>query len=531
MKNNKWLESITVYFVLLIIFYLLIKNAIYAPFTVEDEYNNFYWSNPEQIFGPASNYFETLVLAIKSFIFQGRLLISHLIVIILRAKLFGINPLGHHLTVFLFGLTSAFLIYKIFKKVNFSSVNSFFGALLYISGYAYSEIFFRLSSGECTGNLFLLISIYFIVKYIKENINSSYYWSVFWGIMAGFSKESYIILFPLIFTIPFLFIELHQWKKYIVDNIFKVYIAAGGFILLVVSLIITIKSSGIIFSYGRPLSVTDTAFNNLIWIMKWFVIFIPLVALALWDFIKKKQIKSLLPIFLFAAIWILTQLVIYYKVIISFSQGRYMMPSGLVLIALIVISMQSIKLRSPKMYVISMIILSLLVMRNLKIVYINANEFGARAAAFNKLINKLVDEKPAKIAVYGGVEFFQSINTHFIYKGYHPQFITTPVVYREDFKATYNDSEYKQQLQENLSEQFQLQTLENLKSDTSVHVLITAEPEEYLAINYKEVMKTFKDTERVAEQFSNPGLSAFFKKEFWTGTLKNDQRTYLMFTK
>jgi hypothetical protein len=163
MNKSKLKQNTFVFSTLFVIFYVLVKNAIQAPFTVEDEYNNFYWANPNHLFGPEASYLQTLFKAIKDFIFQGRLLVAHLIVIVSRAKIFGINPTMHHWTVFLFGLGTAFFIYKVFVKASFSKINSYLGALIYISGYTYAEIFFRLSSGECTGNLFLVISIYFVV--------------------------------------------------------------------------------------------------------------------------------------------------------------------------------------------------------------------------------------------------------------------------------------------------------------------------------------------------------------------------------
>ncbi len=530
MNNSKLKENALVFSTLFIIFYVLIKNAIHAPFTVEDEYNNFHWANPNQLFGVEKNYLQTLLKTIEGFIFQGRLLVTHLIVIVGRAKLFGINPTMHHWTVFLFGLGTAFFIYKIFVKASFSSINSYLGALIYISGYTYAEIFFRLSSGECTGNLFLVISIYFIVSFSKNQKNAHLYWSILFGFIAALSKESYVILYPLIFAIPFLFLDANQWKSFIIHNIKHIYIIAISFLILILSLYLTIKSSGIVFSYGQPLSTFDTIVNNTSWIFKWFIIFMPLVIIASIDFLRKNNYRILIPIIIFSAGWIISQLVVYNKVIISFSQGRYMMPAGLIFIFLIVISFEHFKQYS-KGYWIAFLLVFALIIRNSKIVYINANEFNARASAFNNLIEKLVARNSEKIAVYGGVEFFQSINTHFKYKNYSPQFITTPVVYKKDFHNKYNDSDYKNELQKDLNKVHQFKTLTDLKRDTSVNIMVTAEPEEYLPVNYDEIMKTFTNVEKVAVKFSNPGFSDLLKKDFWTGNLKNSQRSYLVFTK
>jgi hypothetical protein len=61
--------------------------------------------------------------------------------------------------------------------------------------------------------------------------------------------------------------------------------------------------------------------------------------------------------------------------------------------------------------------------------------------------------------------------------------------------------------------------------------MVTAEPEEYLPVNYDEIMKTFTKVEKVAVKFSNPGFGDLLKKDFWIGNLKNSERSYLVFTK
>jgi hypothetical protein len=125
MNLGKLKENAAVFIALFVIFYILVKNALHAPFTVEDEYNNFYWANPDQLFGVERNFFQTLIDAFQYFISLGRLLITHLLVIVTRAKLFGINPLWHHWTVFSFGLGAAFSLYCIFVKASISKLNSF----------------------------------------------------------------------------------------------------------------------------------------------------------------------------------------------------------------------------------------------------------------------------------------------------------------------------------------------------------------------------------------------------------------------
>ena len=69
---------------------------------------------------------------------------------------------------------------------------------------------------------------------------------------------------------------------------------------------------------------------------------------------------------------------------------------GLIFIFLIVISLEHFK-QYPKGYWIAFLLVFSLIIRNSKIVHINANEFEARATAFNNLIDKLVEKSESKI--------------------------------------------------------------------------------------------------------------------------------------
>ena len=531
MQFKKVQENTFIFTALFIIFYLLIKNALHAPFTVEDEYLNIAINNPNQLFGPESGFFDTLWRMQKSFLSLGRLFIVHVFLVVVRAKTFGLNPMAYHWVVFAFGLVSAFLIYIISRKLNISKLISFIGAFVFLTGSAYSEIFMRLHTGEATGIIFLLIAVYSILKIDEAKGKTFFNLALFSAFLAAFSKESFIFLFPLVFTIPFLRVETLKWKQ--VFNKFKVHfiLVLILFFTILLSLIIAIKFSGKVFGYGQPLTLTETLINNTIWIFKWFALFSPIVIVAIIDVIRKKKIKEYFPFIIFCLAWLGSQLIIYYKIIISFSQGRYMMPAGLIFIFALIFSLEYIKRNYILLFRLMIVLILVLLIRNAKITYINANEFNARANAFNLLVDKMIEEKPKKISVYGGVEFFQSINTHFTLNNYHPEFITTPVVLKNDHNNPYADASYLGELQADLNSLYELRTLKELIADTTVNTMITAEPEEYLPVNYQAIMKTFKHVERVSVGFSNPGLSDMLNPSVWCGNFKNSKRTYLVFKK
>ncbi len=264
MEKDKLKEYTFVFAAIATLFYILIHNAINAPLTIEDEYNNYYWSNPGALFGPERGLGLTLFLTIKKFFLYGRLVISSLIVVVCRAWLFGIDAAPNRLVVYFFGIATAFLVYKIFRDIEVSKTNAFLGSLFYLSGYTYSEIFFRLQSGEFVGNFFLVLSAVFIIRWTQTFQKSFFGGALASGFLAAISKESYILIYPLVFLIPFLLIPINQWKGHFLSNKKSYLLALFLFLASVALLVIMIKSSNKVFSYGQPLTIPQTIINNAI---------------------------------------------------------------------------------------------------------------------------------------------------------------------------------------------------------------------------------------------------------------------------
>ena len=530
--KNKNTELLIITSFLVCFLAILLINTLHAPFYIDDEYNLIKVNKPNELFGSSDNFIQDFIGFQKGFFDFGRFFPLLSSIVFLRGKLAGTSPFVQHVIVFLFGIASALVIYLIAKKLNFSKTISFICSITLLTGHEFGEIFMRLQSGESPGLLFVLISILLVLKYKDSRNKTDLYISFLCGIFAGLCKESFIILLPLI---PILLI-MESTPLLLPEKITRernsFYLFYGAFIFLTLLLLLVIKSSNKVFDYGEPLSLPDLLLNNFIWIFKWFVPFMPFVLIALVDIIRKKKFNQILILCLFSVAWISSQLLMYYKIIISFSQGRYLIPAALIFIFLLGLSLNYIEKNYKKIFLISLFLIGLITLRNAKITYINSNEFAARANAYDNLIDEMVHQKPQKIAVYGGFEFFQSISTFFKWHSYQPQLITTPIVPAlNQKKKQYDNSAFENSLQEKLKLDFVYKTLSDLKTDTSVNYLITSAYEEWEELNYSEISKSFPHHKKVTAYFSNASFSDILRKDFWTGNLKNDKRTLVIFYK
>jgi len=517
---------------IIVIFFVLLINTLNAPFYIDDEYNLIKVYKPNDLFGNSGSIFQDFINFQKGFFDFGRFFPLLTSIVFLRGKLAGANPFTQHIIVFLFGLASAIVIYLIGKRLNFSKIVSLVCSITFLTGHAFGEIFFRLQSGESPGLFFVLLSILYFLKYTHSKNRNNLYTSLLFGTFAGLCKESFIIILPLIPFIGILNTPPSEFFLKLNENKRPFYLFFGAFALLTLMLIIVIKTSNKIFNYGEALSLPSLLFNNFIWIFKWFVPFIPIVLFVFIDIIRKKEFIKIVLLSLFSVAWISSQLLIYYKIIISFSQGRYLIPSALILIFLLGFSLNYIEKKYIKIYYITLAIIAILTIRNSKITYIKSNEYAARANAYKSLIDEMLIYKPEKIAVYGGFEFFQSISIFFKWHNYQPKLITTPIIATPNKKKKqYDDSEFQNSLQEKLKVNYEYKTISELKSDSSVNYLITTTYEEWEELNYAEISKTFPHHKKITAYFSNANFGDLLNKDFWTGNLKNDKRTMVVFYK
>jgi hypothetical protein len=532
MIQKKNVELLLISTFLLCFLGLLLINTIHAPFYIDDEYNLIKVNKPNELFGHTNNLFQDFLNFQKGFFDFGRFFPLLSTIVFLRGKIAGTSPLDQHIIVFLFGVASAVVVYLIGKRLNFSRTVSFICSITLLTGHEFGEIYMRLQSGESPALLFILICIYFIVKFQETEKKTDLYISFVFGIFAGLCKESFIIVLPLLPFIGVLKYNSNELIARIKEQKQSFYLFFSAFAILTFLLLVVIKTSNKVFDYGEALSFPDLLLNNFIWIFKWFVPFMPIVLFVLVDVVKQKKFNLILMLCLFSAAWISSQLLIYYKIIISFSQGRYLIPSALIFIFLLGLSLNYIENKHKKFYYIALILVSLITIRNAKIIHINSNEFAARANAYKSLIDEMLINKPQKIAVYGGYEFFQSISTFFKWHNYQPELITTPVVASlNKKKKQYENSAFENSLQEKLNAQYELKTINELGADSTVNFLITASYEEWEELNYKEISKSFPHHKKITSNFANASFGDLLKKDFWLGSLKNDQRTLVVFFK
>lgn len=529
-KNNQSRSSIFVLIGITVILFLLLKNSLFSPFNVEDDHLYISIANPGESLGHKKSFWDGFLLVQKSNFKFGRFQPLFITSIYLKARFLGANPFLNHLEIFLNTIALGFLIFIISKRWNCSVLVSVTTSMVFLLGHAYAEIFWRLSAAESHGLLFLLLAIFYLQKFENSNRNRDFSFAIFLGFISTLFKESFIVLFPLVMLIPFVRRNPKTYLNFIKQYKYHFIVISILFFSDILGIWLVILYSGKVFSYGQPLTVPQTIINNLQWLTNWFLPFGLVVLIVL--ILMKKKIKMAIPLLLFLLVCFCSQIVIYYKTIISYSQGRYIMPAGLVLIFLFLFCLDYLEKNHKKIFFASLVFVSLVLFRNAKITFINSNEYSAKATAFQLLSDELIKEKPEKIAIYGGYEFLHSINTNFKIAHYYPKIISTPLLPDiNDSKNPFLNKEFEEAMQKELDLIYENKTVDELKIDSSIKVLITSLPKEYKEINFLELSKVFPHKKEIYATFANVKFGDLISPKLWSGELKNDQRTYIIFSR
>jgi hypothetical protein len=407
------------------------------------------------------------------------------------------------------------------------------GAFVFYTGNEYGEIFWRLICGEGPGILFFLIGVYYTLKYFNLKTVLSLTFSLGFLTLATLTKESFILLMPLALFIPLVGSKHWEEAKQTILNHKKIYIAASSiFLSLIIVVALMLLNAQKMFDYGSPISMPATIKNNLYFVVKWFFPFLPFVGLALLFVFKSKSFKIPLHFFLLSVCWILVHIIIYHKVIISFSMGKYIMPGGLIFIGLLVYSLEYIKLNSKLLFKISLILLCFILIRNAKITYIIANEYAAKVSSFNQLIATIIKKKQSHFAIYGGIEIYISMDAHFKDKGYFPKIFSSKVILPDDWKKNgFQNDAYENAMLASISDLYPTRTLEELGNDSNVKTIIVAEPMEVEEIDESYVLKYFPNKHEIYTTYNNPKFSDLTKLDAWRGKLLNSKITYFYYSK
>jgi hypothetical protein len=454
-------------------------------------------------------------------------------IIFFKAKLIGSNYLIHHLIVFFSGVLIAFFAYKILRLKNISHTNSLIGALVLFTGNAYGEIYWRLICGEGPGLFFYVIGLYYTLSYFNQKSSKKLWLSILFLTAAALTKESFILLLPIAYLIPLIGANSILEAQQLINDNKKIYtIALSVFTILMFVLIFMILTAVKIFDYGSPLSLKETIINNFVFVCKWFIPFTPIVGLALFFMIKNKSYRLLLQLAILTFCWVTAHLIVYHKVIISFSMGKYIMPGGLVFIGIIALSLEYIKSNSNLGFKFCLLLMSFLLVRNAKITYIMANEYAAKVSAFNQLIDQSVQKKQSHIAIYGGIEIYLSLDSQFKNRNYFPKIYSSKVVYNRILPANeFQNQDYEDAMFESIALDFPTKTLAQLGQDSTVKTLIVAEPVEVEEIDEEVVLKYFPHKIEIVTAYNNPKFSDLINPACWKGELNNSKVTYLYFTK
>lgn len=533
MKPSFYKSNLFIFSFLTLIAYLLICSTLYIGFNIDDDHQFITMNNPNKLFGNYGTSLEHFLFLQKQWFDGARFFPLLTTIIFLKAKWLGTNYFLQHVIIFFSGVASAFFIYKIFRLKNVSHINSLIGALVFYTGNEYGEIFWRLICGEGPGVLFFIIGVYYTLKYFLQKSSLHFWLSVLFLTFAALTKESFILLMPVAYILPLIGLQrMEEVKKQLILHKRIYLFAIIIFILIIGIVILMILHAEKLFDYGSPLSLSETILNNTYFVFKWFIPFLPVVIFALYFAIKNKSYKTILQLALLSICWITIHIIIYHKVIISFSMGKYIMPGGLVLLILLVFSLEYIKKNTEFGYRLVLIFVLLLLIRNAKITYINANEFSAKVNSFNKLIDTSIARKEPKIAFYGGAEFYSSVESHFKLAGYAPVIYSTKVVRPDNMKSSkYQNDAFENAMFETIGLTYPTKTLAELGADSAVKTLLVAEPLEALAINEAAITPFFPYKHEVITMFNNPKFSDLAKPAFWKGKLNNDQITYIYYSK
>jgi len=114
-------------------------------------------------------------------------------------NLFHLNTVVTHIVMYLIHLFNSFLLYRISQNLNLSKLQSFLTAFLYATSAIHIGALYWWSGHYVTiGTTFLLLSMIFYLKYIK-NKSSNFFWlTIFLYIGTLLSNES-LLLSPIIF--------------------------------------------------------------------------------------------------------------------------------------------------------------------------------------------------------------------------------------------------------------------------------------------------------------------------------------------
>ena len=195
----------------LLIFFFLIFNPWNSWFQLYDDHD----ITEVLLYFKETNFSEILNTFInRDFNIIGRLRITYLIERILKIIFYGMNYELWSIHSIFISIVSVFIFTLSFLKKEYSKPAILIGSFFMYFGYQVSA-WFRFSTSEPIGNLFLAITLLCIIcDFYKKNI-FSFLLTLFMIIIISFAKESYLLALPWLAFIKFSFDENNNIFEYI----------------------------------------------------------------------------------------------------------------------------------------------------------------------------------------------------------------------------------------------------------------------------------------------------------------------------
>lgn len=222
-KKNFWL----ILLVLLALFLRTYKLSVYPEAVDEDEMSLGYISY-SLLHNGTDEYGNKFPIYFKSVGDYKYGLYSYFAMI--PISILGLNPFSTRLPAVLFGVGSVVALYylalEIFKNKKYALASSFVLAVnptfIHFSRVAYNNVM---------GGFFTILSVLFLIKYLKTNNLKKVGWFILFAVLSIFSYQAYRVILPsAVILISFLFLNKNNLKKILVLNVTLILLILASFI-------------------------------------------------------------------------------------------------------------------------------------------------------------------------------------------------------------------------------------------------------------------------------------------------------------
>lgn len=359
-------------------------------------------------------------------------------------------------------------------------------------------------------------------------------------VMSALSKESFLILLPLVSLI---YLVTYAWKNqkdyliafretkkvHVVIAIIFVSLCAGLFY------IISLKEGGT-YNSDSDFPKGLLLFTNLKSFLLPMFLWVPVAALAVSSLIMPNFLKKhSVPLAIIGCLWITSQLLVF-KDILVIGFIRYLLPAQLFVIGVSLLCIQQfmdMKWRKTACFFIVLFILFF--MYNAKNVYVNSSWFGKRAIAYHLMLDKVAEINPKGVTVLidskATFEFVEATAVFLSERG-----VNAPVKYvnyRRDqhikpgMQARYYASLKKKN--HGIESEFEEITMDDLVNDPGIDLIIFGSPLEYSNIEVDDFDEQLYKMHSASQAFTNIAFRQIIKGDWMQVFTDDNPITYVFF--